>query len=412
MGRILIPSTLAQFFPPGRPAKLCNDILIFQQHLGESLSKAWTRFKDLIQKVPHHGVDLSLKVQIFYAHVTPVTRRTKIYPEIDQASGKLRDRNSKESWALLEDLVLYDNENVSSTSDRRLIELENQVQRLMEAHLALTQPTQVKKITTSCEICSGPHDTEYCMEDPEQAFVEYASLRTDEAGGKWSTFKPEQNNLGDTYNPSWKSHLNLSSINAITICLKQPNEPQNNELEREDREERSNPENIDTTLPAPHDPSISFITEKVRKLNSFLESSSWVPQSSDTEIVCTKEVNGEVMFIDIIRKNDDSLEEGPEDEGSATIEELEVEYFDTFPTRSELAYHMYLMRGLIPSLFLRNPIITEGCPSNLKIPCYIGHVHVEKAYIDLNCPLNVMTRMLYHWSMRRNSTLGKILIDE
>ncbi|GJZ66612.1 reverse transcriptase domain-containing protein [Tanacetum coccineum] len=74
-------------------------------------------------------------------------------------------------------------QDVPSTSDCCLIELETQVQRLMEAHLAPTQPTQVNKITTSCEICSGPHDTQYCMEDPEQAFVEYASSRTDEAGG-------------------------------------------------------------------------------------------------------------------------------------------------------------------------------------------------------------------------------------
>ncbi|GKE65654.1 hypothetical protein Tco_1519815, partial [Tanacetum coccineum] len=100
-------------------------------------------------------------------------------------------------------------QDVPSTSDRHLIELKNQVQRLMEAHLAPTQPTQVNKITTSCEICSGPHDTQYCMEEPEQAFVEYASSRTDEAGGKWYTFKPEQNNLDDTYNPSWRSHPNL-----------------------------------------------------------------------------------------------------------------------------------------------------------------------------------------------------------
>ncbi|GJZ65018.1 hypothetical protein Tco_0621714 [Tanacetum coccineum] len=66
-------------------------------------------------------------------------------------------------------------QDVPSTSNCRLIELENQVQRLMEAHLALTQPTQVNKITTSCEICSGPHDTQYCMENPEQAFIDYAS---------------------------------------------------------------------------------------------------------------------------------------------------------------------------------------------------------------------------------------------
>ncbi|GKD60329.1 hypothetical protein Tco_1297838 [Tanacetum coccineum] len=55
----------------------------------------------------------------------------------------------------------------------------------------------------------GPYDTQYCMENPKQAFVEYASSRTDEAGGKCSTFKLEQNNLGDTYNSSWKSHPDL-----------------------------------------------------------------------------------------------------------------------------------------------------------------------------------------------------------
>ncbi|GJV01817.1 MAK10-like protein [Tanacetum coccineum] len=83
----------------------------------------------------------------------------------------------------------------------------------MEAHLAPTQPTQVNKITTTCKICSGPQDTQNCMENPKQAFVEYASSRTD-------TFKPEQNNLDDTYNPSWRSHLNLR--------WRQPQNSQNN----------------------------------------------------------------------------------------------------------------------------------------------------------------------------------------
>ncbi|GKA77723.1 MAK10-like protein [Tanacetum coccineum] len=111
---------LAQFFPPRMTAKLRNDILMYQQHHGESISEAWTRFKDLLQKVPHYGIDLWLQ-------------------------------------ALLEYLALYENESwndpmdfakpvkaivlpqdVPSTSDRRLIELENQVQRLMEDHLAPT----------------------------------------------------------------------------------------------------------------------------------------------------------------------------------------------------------------------------------------------------------------------------------
>ncbi|GJR41357.1 hypothetical protein Tco_1217041 [Tanacetum coccineum] len=145
--------------PPGRTAKLWSDILMFQQHQGESLSEAWTRLKDLLQKVPHHDIDLWLK-----------------------------------AISLAQD--------VPSTSDCRLIELENQVQCLMKAHLAPKSSIQVNKIASSCEICGGPHDTQYCMENPEQAFIDYTSSRTDEAGGKWYTFKLEQNNLGDTYNSS------------------------------------------------------------------------------------------------------------------------------------------------------------------------------------------------------------------
>ncbi|GJY27367.1 hypothetical protein Tco_0402093 [Tanacetum coccineum] len=101
------------------------------------------------------------------------------------------------------------------------------------------------------------------------------------------------------------------------------------------------------------------------------------------------------MFIGIVPKDDNFRKEEPE------AKEQEVEYFDIFRTRSELTYHKYLMCGPIPLIFLQNPIIMEGCPLNLKIPCNIGHVHVEKAYIDLNCPLNIMTQMMYNWIMRR-----------
>ncbi|GJS77500.1 hypothetical protein Tco_0727381 [Tanacetum coccineum] len=106
----------------------------------ESLSEAFSRFKNLLQKFPHHGIDLWLHVQIFYDHVNPTTR-----PTIDQsASGNLHDKNAEDSWVLLEDLTLYDNkswndprdfaksvkaislpQDVSITSDRRLIKLEN-----------------------------------------------------------------------------------------------------------------------------------------------------------------------------------------------------------------------------------------------------------------------------------------------
>ncbi|GJX72704.1 hypothetical protein Tco_0309875 [Tanacetum coccineum] len=342
------------------------------------------------------------------------------------------------------DLALYDNkswndprdfakpvkaialpQDVPSTSDRRLIELENQVQRLMEAHLAPTQPTQVNKITTLCEICSGPHETQYCMEDPEQAFVEYASSRTDEAGeGLVSKFmasqdarlsrfeadfkqqQSEMTNKIDTVlkaitdrivgtlpidtvkNPKLSTYLvfsahsyptedtqcstqTYSSINAITIHTEQQSASYD-DGEKENKEEEDYPENIHINPPTPPDLSITFITEKVLKFNSFFESLGLVPPSSNTKLICIKGEDGDVMFIEIVPKDDNSGKEEPESG------EKEVEYFDVFPTRSELTYHKYLMCGPIPLIFLRNPIIIEGCPSNIKIPCNIGHVHEQK----------------------------------
>ncbi|GKA45711.1 retrotransposon ORF1 [Tanacetum coccineum] len=43
----------------------------------------------------------------------------------------------------------------------------------------------------------------------------------------------------------------------------------------------------------------------------------------------------------------------------------------------------------------------ESQDNEPDIPCNIRHVHVEKAYIDLNSPLSIMTRMMYNWIMRR-----------
>ncbi|GJV57754.1 hypothetical protein Tco_1458759 [Tanacetum coccineum] len=90
----------------------------------------------------------------------------------------------------------------------------------MEAHLAPTQPTQVNKITTSCEICSGPHDTQYCMEDPKKAFVEYASSRTDEAReGLVSNFMASQDARLSKFEANFKQQQS-EVTNKIDTVLK------------------------------------------------------------------------------------------------------------------------------------------------------------------------------------------------
>ncbi|GJR65754.1 hypothetical protein Tco_0011819 [Tanacetum coccineum] len=100
-----------------------------------------------------------------------------------------------------------------------------------------------------------------------------------------------------------------SSINVITICPKQSDISQNNNPGGEEQEEKDNSENINTIPSSPPDPSVSF------------------------------EDDGDVMFIEIIKKYDDSLEEELEEDENMMTGEMGVEYFDIFLTRSELAYH-------------------------------------------------------------------------
>ncbi|GJX47906.1 zinc finger, CCHC-type containing protein [Tanacetum coccineum] len=147
---------LAQLFPPGRTAKLPNDFLMFQQHHGESLSEAWTRFKDLLQKVPHYGIDRWLQIQIFYDHVS-----FHLKCGINRVGGdKLRNKNADESWEIIENLALYDHEGwndtkvfakpvkaistpqgTSKTPDQRLIEFEDQINFLLKGSRLAPTPS-------------------------------------------------------------------------------------------------------------------------------------------------------------------------------------------------------------------------------------------------------------------------------
>nr|GEU52214.1 ribonuclease H-like domain-containing protein [Tanacetum cinerariifolium] len=113
-------------------------------------------------------------------------------------------------------------QDVLSTSNRRLIELENQAQHLMKAHLTLKQLVQVNEITSSCEICSSPHDTQYGMENPKQSFFNYASLRTDEEGDEESEDEIEEEieEEEEEEEEDVKAKINTKSLNNVKFsCM-------------------------------------------------------------------------------------------------------------------------------------------------------------------------------------------------
>ncbi|GJV23625.1 hypothetical protein Tco_1376320 [Tanacetum coccineum] len=215
------------------------------------------------------------ELHVTWAHLEKKRTRLRTYTNISQ-----------------EDLALYDNESWNDPRD------------FAKPDKAIALPQDVPMVLTTLGIA---------WKIPSKPFVEYASSRTNEAGGKWYTFKPEQNNLGEINNPSWKSHPNLRT-------------------EENEEEERCISKNHPNS-PTPPDPSISFVTEKVLKINSLFESLRLVPPSPNPELVCTKKEDGDVIFIEIMPKEDNFYKEEPKPGVQ------EVEYFIIFPTRSELAYH-------------------------------------------------------------------------
>ncbi|GJT68817.1 hypothetical protein Tco_1020297 [Tanacetum coccineum] len=103
--------------------------LIFQQHQDESIYDAWTRFKNLIQRVPHHGLDLWSLAQFFYDHIDDYTRMDLDFT----ADGNLRELSGEEAWEAIENSVQgqkeWDNP-PNIISEQEVVNLKAQAKRL------------------------------------------------------------------------------------------------------------------------------------------------------------------------------------------------------------------------------------------------------------------------------------------
>ncbi|GJV92161.1 hypothetical protein Tco_1539974 [Tanacetum coccineum] len=118
-------------------------------------------------------------------------------------------------------------------------------------------------------------------------------------------------------------------------------------------------------------------------------------QFSDYEIFCPEERMKE-LELRMLRRNN-----------------FEEELFkDRFPIEKELAYHKELLGEPQPPFLTLESKIRKGDPWSLKIPCVIGTVYTGHAYIDLQSPVNIMSRA-YHNKIREKTfqaqDLGSII---
>ncbi|GKB09491.1 hypothetical protein Tco_0837803 [Tanacetum coccineum] len=189
----------------------------------------------------------------------------------------------------------------------------------------------MNKITSLCEICSGPYDTQYCMKNPEQAFVDYASSGIDKAGGKLITINQEPRNFKEATN-AWKE---------------------------------SNDRNI-------------IVEDEEIVENESRYSETIVEEDESSDIGC----------------NDETSNPGDrecEDEREIREEGEWMEYdhpLDLLDVRNDEVYEFLIEK--MPSCSLNfNFRIEKEDPGNLKIPCMIGNV---EANIDPSLPQVVFGR--------------------
>ncbi|KAI4299934.1 hypothetical protein L6164_033354 [Bauhinia variegata] len=91
---------LTKYFPPSKTTKLRTEIVNFTQFDRESLYDAWERFKELLRKCPHHGMQDWLVIQVFYGGLSINTKTV-----VDAAAGgAFLIKDYAEAYELLEEV--------------------------------------------------------------------------------------------------------------------------------------------------------------------------------------------------------------------------------------------------------------------------------------------------------------------
>ncbi|GJW56577.1 reverse transcriptase domain-containing protein [Tanacetum coccineum] len=133
----LVSKFVNQFFPPSRTTNLRNEITRFQQRFGETFSEACDRFKDLLNKFPHHGLSHLHKIDTFCNGLSQSDQDSLN----SGAGGNLLTRNTQEALTIIEN--------------------KSKAEALGKHISSMNKP--IHSIQDSCDSCGGPHSSYECQ---------------------------------------------------------------------------------------------------------------------------------------------------------------------------------------------------------------------------------------------------------
>ncbi|GJZ09822.1 reverse transcriptase domain-containing protein, partial [Tanacetum coccineum] len=159
----LVSKFVNRFFPPSKTTNLRNEINRFQQRFGETFSEAWDRFKDLLNKCPHHGFSQLHQIDTFYNSLNQSDQDSLN----SAASGNFLTKNTQETLTIIENKSKVQTSrnkpqvssaSGSSTQDTHVTALTKKVEALLSS---FNRP--INYVQNSYETCGGPHAYYECQ---------------------------------------------------------------------------------------------------------------------------------------------------------------------------------------------------------------------------------------------------------
>ena len=235
---------LSKNFPPAKAAKMRIEIHNFAQYEGETFYEPWDRYKDLLRKCPHHGLEKWMQVHHFYNGLTGTTRTL-----LDASAGDaLMSKSANEAYLLLEDMALnncqWPRERATPKKPSRhelgvfnnlAVQVSLLTKQLQSTQLQNAQLVAIviQGAIPICDFCNGPHSNTECQLGNlcRQMSVEQAQYLR-----KFP--QPQFNPYANNFNRGWRNHPNLSRRNNLNVMHPveqvKPSPPQEKKASLED----------------------------------------------------------------------------------------------------------------------------------------------------------------------------------
>ncbi|XP_070669027.1 uncharacterized protein [Malus domestica] len=215
---------LSKYYPASKTLDMRTQILTFAQKPNEAIHEAWERYKDLLRKCPHSGINGDTQMNLFYRGLN-LTTKTLVNAS---CGGTYSDKNALQAYQLFENMATESQQwaidipqtrgvfEMSSGSpyvyaqmEKMEKKLENFVAKfdmLLQRMAAPMQQVAVQQPTAAaCTICGiTTHDFTSCPR--RDAYPEHVTKQIN-AFNNYQ--RPRNDPYSNFYNPGWRDHPNF-----------------------------------------------------------------------------------------------------------------------------------------------------------------------------------------------------------